>query len=583
METKDKIKEGFEYNAEEYRNFVNFERTMKIAFWEADIHNRKIYFSKGFSKLIGSKFSNSEYSFDDFFSIVHFEDAAKVKNQFIINARKDNKEYEVDFRIKTGNGGYKWIRSYGLTQVNVDGTIFRMLGFITDLSYEKKLEKRLQQISNIDLVTGLHNLNYLQNVLELYIKRESLKKSWGALLFINVGSMKKTNDTYGFKTGNKLLRAFGSILKQCVRSNDITAKVNGDEFAVFIIDIQYENDIANVVKRIFQVLKKPVYIGKNEFYISLSIGITEIKDSKDDVYEIIRKSHAAAYQAKRLGKNKYLFYAKEENEKFTQKVTIENDLRQAVKNDEFELYYQPKVRAASGKLCGLEALIRWEHPARGLVSPAEFIPLAEESDLIIPIGNWVLRNACMQCKKWIKKGFIGFTVAVNISAKQLVKNNFVKQVEEILKDTDLEARYLELEITESALIYSMDVTINALSELRRIGIKISLDDFGTGYSSLNYLRKLPIDRIKIDKSFINDIYKDEKVKAIISSIIVLSKTMKLETIAEGVENTEQLKFLIKNGCHQIQGYLFSKPKTASDVEEILKRGEIEPKMEILKQ
>lgn len=559
------------------KDFSILEKIMKFAIWEADIQNRRVYFSDGWYKILNSKILSNGYSFEEILKLVYCDDVKQIIGEFHRYTEDKSDEYKVQFRIKSKDGSYKCIQSYGLTQMNVDGKKFRMFGFITDITNEKKLQKKVDELTNIDVATGLKNLTYLERMLDLYIKEISLKAHEGALLFINIGEFKKINATYGFNIGSQVLNAFGKILSRCVRNGDIIARIGGDEFAILLIDSFEENDVVGIVKRIFKVIQKPIKVGEYEIYVSLSIGITNIKDNNYDAYEIIRRSHAASNRAKMLGENIYLFYEEEENEKFIQKISIENDLRHAIENEEFVLYYQPKVKAYTGELCGFEALIRWRHPTRGMVSPMEFILLAEESDLIIDIGSWVLKTACIQRKLWLKKGYKDFSVAINISAKQIYKSDFVKEVKNVLKETGLEAKYLEIEITESALINSMEATVKVVKELRNIGVNISLDDFGTGYSSLNYLRSLPIDKIKIDKSFIKDINKDEKVEAIIAAIIVLSKAMKLEIIAEGVENYSQLDYLIGQGCDQIQGYLFSRPETKEKVEEMLKKGKIETK------
>lgn len=580
MIAKDNIYKNFDININSNNNSINIQKIMKIVFWEVDMPNQIIYFSEGFQPLFNNNFFSNGHPIKNLLKLIYIDDLENVTEKFQKFITGLSKEFEVQCRVRIQDGSYKWYRHYGLTQVDVEGKIFRILGFSIDLSYEKNLERKLYEVSNIDAATGLNNLTYLENFINTNINRLKKKASWGVLLFINVGGLKKINDTYGFNVGNKVLKAFGEILNRCVRNDDVIAKINGDEFAVLLVDIFDDCDTICIVNRILDAVKPSLCIEENEIYINLSVGITNIKGSSDETYEIIRKSHAAAYRAKQSGKNKFLFYAQEENERFIKKVNIENELRHAIENEEFELYYQPKVGAVTGNICGLEALIRWNHPVRGVISPMEFVPIAEENDLIIPIGDWVLKTACEQCNEWIEKGFDGFSVAVNISPKQFHRSDIVQRVKDTLIETGLDSKYLELEITESALIESMDKVIDAIQELRKLGVKISLDDFGTGYSSLSYLRKLPIDKIKIDRSFIKDIYEDEKVEAIISAILLLSKTMKLEIIAEGVENLQQLNFLVKKGCNQIQGYLFSRPENVVKIEELLCKGSI--KIEIKK-
>lgn len=554
-------------------DFNIIEKSIKDVIWRIDFRNKRVYFSTKWYELTGYDFEAKGYTYIGIAKLVYFEDVKLVKKIFnhCINIKKQN--VEVEFRIRTKANSYKWILLHGIIKFNEsDGKAIFAGGSITDLTYQKKLEDKVKYLSYVDEVTNLNNINYFEKKLQKYIIETKSVSNDAALLYINIDSFKKIYDTYGFDVGDELLAIVGNILKGTIKDNDVISRIRGDEFVILLTDILHENDIVNFVEEIINIFNNPVNVFDKKLYVSLFIGITYLDN--DDISEIIRRGHVAVYTAKKFAVNKYAFYENESNERVIRNFRIKNDLRNAIKNKEFILYYQPKFQVKTGKLCGLEALIRWNHPTKGLISPIEFIPLAEESDLIVSIGNWVLKTVCLQIKEWRKKGIIDLPIAVNISPKQLKKENFVRDVVSLLKENEIEAKFLEFEITECTIIKSMINTINLINELRNIGIKVSLDDFGSRYSSLNYLRKLPIDKIKIDKSFIKDLTEDDKVKAVISAVILLSQKMNLEIVAEGVETFKQLDFLIEHGCDQVQGYLFNKPESVIKIEELIFKGAI---------
>jgi len=435
----------------------------------------------------------------------------------------------------------------------------------TDLSAEtdkkklNELNERVRYLENYDIVTGLPNRTLFINKVNETISLQSAGSKNNALLTVDLDNFKKLNDTYGFFVGDELLRIAAAKLRSCVRENDFVARIGGDEFFILLAAFEDIEHIKRISERILSTFNDIWKIPGHEFYMTASIGIAVISEDKPDVSAIMMNATSALYSAKSKGKNQYLFHEYGINEKLIHMYKMENSLRCAVERDEIVVYYQPQVNAETGRITGMEALVRWQHPKHGLITPAKFIDIAENTGLIIPIGNRVIELICEQNMKWKNSGYGTFHVAANVSSRQLLHSGFVSFIRNVLGRTGMPPAYLEIEITESAIVKSMNTAIQVLNQLRELGIKISLDDFGTGYSSLSYLKTLPVDKIKIDRSFIIDIGKNRKTEAIIYGIIILAKIMNLEVIAEGVETSEQADFMIKKGCSNIQGFLYSVP------------------------
>jgi len=423
----------------------------------------------------------------------------------------------------------------------------------------KELNDRVRYLENYDTVTGLPNRTlFIAKVSETILQQSSMGRN-NAILTVDLDNFKKLNDTYGYLIGDELLRIAAFKLKSCVRENDFVARIGGDEFFVLLAGFDDIELIKKVSERILSVFNDIWKIINHEFYMTATIGIAIIPEGKADVSVIMMNATSALYGAKSKGKNQYQFHEHGINEKLMHMHNMENSLRCAVERDEIVVYYQPQVNAQTRRITGMEALVRWQHPKHGVILPSKFIDLAENTGLIIPIGNRVIELICEQNMKWKNTGYGTFHVAANVSARQLQQTGFVSFIKEVLDKTEMPPSCLEIEITESAIVKSMKTTVYILNKLRELGIKISLDDFGTGYSSLGYLKTLPVDKIKIDRSFVIDIGKNMKTEAIINAIIILAKTMSIDVIAEGVETNEQADFLIMNGCSDIQGFLYSKP------------------------
>jgi len=384
---------------------------------------------------------------------------------------------------------------------------------------------------------------------------------------------KNINDTVGHAVGDLLLKAVSERLQSCLGEALVISRQGGDEFTIILQDIN-KVETEKVAQRIIDHMAEPFLIEENEIYISTSIGISMFPSDGNDQETLMKNADTAMYHAKEKGRNNFQFFTAKLNEVISRKMKLEKNLRKALGQKEFEVHYQPKYNIQSGSITGMEALIRWRSPEYGMISPMEFIPLAEESGLIIPLGEWILYTACAQNKKWQDEGNLSIPVAVNLSARQFQHPGFVDTVDEVLRETCLDPKYLELEITESIAMNDVRDVIAKLKSLKNLGIKISIDDFGTGYSSLSYLHKFPIDALKIDKSFINDINNDSDDTTIVKTIISMAHNLKLDVIAEGVEKVEQLWFLKKNSCDQVQGYLYSPPIPAKEFSEFLMKSNV---------
>ncbi|TCU77412.1 diguanylate cyclase (GGDEF)-like protein [Tissierella praeacuta] len=419
-------------------------------------------------------------------------------------------------------------------------------------------QKEIYNLAYYDSVTSLPNRIYFIEELNNLFETIHKKKNLFAVLLLDLDKFKHINDTLGHNIGDHVLKLLGTRLCNLVKEEDIVARIGGDEYFILMKNLNKDDDVINMVDAIIKDFKKPYRIKDYELYLTTSIGIALYPDGGLDSESMIKNADLALYKAKELGGNSYYFYGKEIQSKGLERMMLLNQLRQAVENNQLVLHYQPQIDIATGEITGLEALVRWNHPDKGLLYPDKFIPLAEETGLIIQIGGWILKEALNQGKEWIDLGY-DIMVSVNISAKQFQRKEFIDELIKILKETGLNPKNLTLEITETTAISDISYTSKVLDTLKALGIAVAIDDFGTGYSSLNYLNQMSVSELKIDRSFIWDIEKNEKNKMISNTIIVLAKQLGLKVTAEGVENTEQLHILKEMKCDTAQGYYFSKP------------------------
>jgi diguanylate cyclase (GGDEF)-like protein/PAS domain S-box-containing protein len=442
----------------------------------------------------------------------------------------------------------------------------------TNVTERMEAEQRLVQLAHYDSLTELPNRLLFRDRLE-HALTLARRNDWRlALIFIDLDRFKVVNDTLGHLAGDRLLQEVSRRLRGALRASDTVGRLGGDEFAVLIPKLAENQEAAVVARKIIEVLGAPYELDGNEVFSSGSLGITVFPSDAEDSENLIRHADTAMYRAKEVGRNNYQFYTTTMNERALEKMQLESDLRRALAHDEFVLHFQPKVSCITGKVFGVEALLRWQHPGRGLVSPGDFIPMLEESGLIIPVGEWVLREACSRVAEWHRERLPQVSVSVNVSGAQLASTGLFEQVKEVLDSTGLEPRFLDLELTESLLMRDADQAIATLDRLKNIGVHISVDDFGTGYSSLSYLKRIPLDWVKVDRSFVQDITADPNDASITRAVITMAHNLQLKVIAEGVETEGQLGLLIANKCDAIQGYYFSRPIPAEEMVALLQSG-----------
>ena len=433
------------------------------------------------------------------------------------------------------------------------------------------LEEREQLVhqAHHDTLTGLPNRLLFNEHVNLALARARRRSGRLAVLFLDLDRFKLINDTMGHSLGDLLLNNVAKRIREILREGDVLARQGGDEFLILLSEICHEQDAVKVSELILGVFSQPLMLEGNEVYVSTSIGISLYPSNGDDLESLVKQADTAMYYAKEQGRNNYQFFTAGLNIKANDRLSIENSLRRALEREEFVLHYQPQVDFESGIIVGLEALIRWNASGQGIVSPAAFIPIAEETGLIVPIGEWVLRTACAQNMAWQKQGYPLLRIAVNISARQFRAPNFIKTVAGILLEIGMDPQWLELEITESIAMENGEASVEMLNSFKELGIRISIDDFGTGFSSLNYLRRMPIDTLKIDQSFIKDISTGKNGEEVVTAIIQLAKNLRLKVIAEGVETNNQWSFLKDKQCNEMQGFLFSKAVTSQELERLL--------------
>jgi len=455
--------------------------------------------------------------------------------------------------------------------VQVTGTIHDITDrrLTEDQLYEK--EMHLNYLAYHDALTGLPNRLLFQDRFQHAISRAKRSRKRVVILFLDLDRFKKVNDSLGHEIGDQLLREVALRLKSCAREEDTLARLGGDEFVLLLEELDQENAASVVAKKVIAQLARTFEVGGFQLYASASIGIGVYPDNGESVEELMKCADVAMYRAKERGRNGFQFYTPDMNARAQELLLLENSLRQALSKGQLEIYYQPQLDMWTGEFFGAEALIRWNHPEKGLLLPAEFLSLAEETGLIMSLTEWVLKTSCRQNQLWQEAGFQPLVLAVNITPRMFQQPELIPMVSKALEGSGLDPRYLELEVTESMIMQDLEATIRTMEELVRMGVSISIDDFGTGYSSLSCLRQLPIKKLKIDQLFVRDISSNPNDVAIAASVIALANSMNLGVIAEGVETKEQLKFLQDQGCRQGQGFLFSRPLPAAEVEKVFKK------------
>lgn len=540
--------------------------SIDVAIWSHNLQTNKLLITSGIEKLYGYPLQAFYEDADLWKKVIHPDD-----NEIILKRASDIENGIIatsEYRILRPDGEIRWIHDRGIPFLNEKKELIDFNSILIDITERKHAEMTINQMAYFDELTGLPNRNGFMETIEQKMKELDLKKGNMALLYLDLDRFNVLNDTLGHSFGDLLLQKVADLLKLTVAGKGQVFRRSGDEFLI-LLEFNNESEVRTVAEDIIFSFTKPFLLSGKEVFTTPSIGISLYPGNGYDSDTLLKRADSALYQAKDRGRNTYQFFTEQHDSKMERRLNLEHGLRKALKNNELFLVYQPQVEFHTSKIMGVEALLRWKKNSEGIVSPAEFIPIAEETGMILPIGEWVLKNACQQGSKWHENGYKDLFISVNISVRQLLEESFVERVESILAETHFPASFLELEITESTTMESMEESLPVLHRLRAKGIRISIDDFGTGYSSLTYLRQLPVDTLKIDKMFIDDILTDSKAGAIVKTIIDMGHNLSFHVIAEGIESCKQIEFLLEQGCLYGQGYYLFKPLKPEELEKHL--------------
>jgi diguanylate cyclase (GGDEF)-like protein/PAS domain S-box-containing protein len=532
--------------------------------WDWNLKTNEFYSSPRWKSMLGYEEHEIGNNPEAWFSRIHPEEVEQVRANVSLHLNSLSSHFESEHRLMHKDGSYRWMLSRGLAVRDRSGKVSRMAGSLTDITENKVA----------DALTGLPNRVLFMDQLGRALERAKYIRNYQfAVFFLDLDRFKLVNDSLGHLIGDQLLIAAAKRLKSCLHSGDIVARLGGDEFAILMQETKYVSDATSVAERIQKALSQPFNLIGQEVFSSASIGIALSESGYERPEDLLRDADTAMYRAKALGKARCEMFDTEMRDRAVARLQLETDLRRALERREFQVYYQAITSLATGQISGFEALVRWQHPTRGLISPEEFIPIAEETGLIVPIDQWVLLQACNQMKQWQELyGNRSLTICVNFSSKQFMQPDLVGQIRQVLEETGLEPNTLNLELTEHLIMENAESSIALLQQLRGLDVRVGIDDFGTGYSSLSYLYRFPIDTLKIDRSFISQMGAGEENSVIVRTIINLAHNLGAEVVAEGVETEEQLQLLKRLHCEHAQGFYFSDPVNAETAEQLIQQG-----------
>jgi diguanylate cyclase (GGDEF)-like protein/PAS domain S-box-containing protein len=550
--------------------------------WDWNLLTDEIYFSPRWKSMLGYSRGEVDNKPEGWFSLIHEDDIQRLRMDMEAHFRGVMGHLENEHRVRHSDGSYRWMLTRGIAVRDEAGNPYRMAGSLTDITERKRAEQQLLYDAFHDGLTGLSNRTLFLDRLESALKRKRrIHDSLFAVIYLDLDRFKIINDSLGHNAGDKVLIETARRLEANLRHGDTVARWGGDEFVILAEDLEDLRQAEMIIGRIQKQLMVPFKMGDQEVIVTSSAGITTSDLAEyEKPAEMLRDADAAMYKAKNQGRDQYAIFSPAMHREALAVLQLEADLRKALEMDEFRLHYQPIISLEDGRVYAVEALVRWQHRDRGLVPPADFIPLAEETGLIVQLGQWIVENVCLQVDRWRQQGLRPFKVAINVSARQFWQPDFVEMVARSLKRSRVEPAWFDLEITEGVIVQNTEMAIDMLSQLKNIGLNLSLDDFGTGYSSLNYLHKFPIDILKIDRSFVNLIggNSDENDAEIVQAIITLAHNMNIRVVAEGVERFDQLFMLQQMGCEYAQGFFFSRPIDAEHLLDFVREHQTLPRM-----
>ena len=539
--------------------------------WEWDLESNEMHFCSRWKAMLGVQESELSSCPDEWFNRVHPEDIERVQSEIMSHLLGISTQFQSEHRVRREDGSYRWMLSRGLAVLDSNRLLYRMTGSLTDVTEQKHAEKQLLHNAFHDALTGLPNRALFMDRLEHCLGETKKGEGYGfGVLFLDLDRFKVVNDSLGHQIGDQLLVATARRLESCLRPGDIVARLGGDEFAIILDRVRHVTDATQAAERIRERLASPFNLSGHEVFVSASIGIALNQTASEAPDEILRNADTAMYRAKDQGRGCFELFDKGMHVRNAALSQLETGLRKALARDEFRVHYQPIISLETWRINGFEALLRWEHPEHGYISPLKFIPVAEESGLIIEIGQWVLREACQQLRVWQEQfpSEPPLSISVNLSGKQFSQPDLIDCISQILEETGLDAESLKIEITESAIIENIDAAAMMLKRIKALGVRLSLDDFGTGYSSLSYLHRFPIDTLKIDRSFVSRINLPKNAE-IVKTILTLAGNLGMDVVAEGVETREQVLQLTGLNCEYVQGYLLSKPIDGRAMRELI--------------
>ena len=553
------------------------QRIAQLGNWDLDIRTGEVRWSDETYRILGLEPQSAIASYVALLEAVHPQDRPSVQRAHD-RARKLGESYSQEHRILLPDGTEHTVHSQGTVLLDDANRPVRIRSVMQDITQRKQAEDRIHRLAYYDERTGLPNGEMFLELTKRALSEAQREGAKVSAIFLNIDRFKRINDSLGQAAGDRLLKAIAVRLDECMRDSDTIARLvvndetpyslarhGADEFMILLKGLRQSENVGIFAQRVLEYLARPFIVDDQEIYITGSMGIAFYPEDGGGVELLLKNAHVALAHAKQAGGNCFRFYASDMNDRALERLSIESQLNRALENEELSVHYQPQIELATDKIVGFEALLRWQSPDRGPVSPVDFIPIAEETGLIVPIGEWVLHTVCAQLAAWQRDGFELVPVAVNLSARQFSHQDLVQTVCHALSTAGVDSQYLELEVTESIIMRDADEPGNKLRELKEIGLRLSLDDFGTGYSCMSYLKKFPLDTLKIDRSFVQDLCMGASDAAIVKAVIALSKSLELTTIAEGVETTAQKDILTGLGCDIIQGYLISRPVPASQI------------------